>query len=84
MKIGKLFEFFFMKKDMSFEWIFECQISIQTLDYKIVYTPFLIKWNETIHTDVGDLGIGIRSILAQIDEHGVDHTIYYASRKLQL
>ena len=74
----------FLKKDIKFLWIEECQQSLDTLKEKMVTSPILVflDWNKPFHVHVDASGIALGIVLTQPGEGDIDHPIAYSSRKL--
>jgi len=73
-----------LKCDVKYEWIEECQKSLDILKEKMVIMMILVfpylKRPFHVHVDATSIALGI--ILAQLGDGAIDHPIAFASRKL--
>jgi hypothetical protein len=73
-----------LKKYCQFQWIEECQQSLDTLKQKMVTVPNLVfpNWSKEfhVHADVSYIELG--EVLAQPGVGDIDHPLSFSSRKL--
>ena len=75
-----------LKRDVKYEWIEECQKSLDILKEKMVTTSILVfqDWKKPFHVHVDASSIGLGIILAQPREGGIDRPIAFASKNISL
>ena len=73
-----------LREDKEFDWIEECNISFETLKWKVVEAPILRfpNWSTKFHVHIDASGLAIGAILTQPGDDGMDYHIVYSSRKL--
>ena len=73
-----------LRKDIKFQWIDECQQSLDILKEKMVKTPILVfpNWSKEFHVHVDSSSITLGAVLTQLGKGDIDHPIAFASRKL--
>ena len=73
-----------LKHGAKYEWIEDCQKSLDILKEKMVTAQILVfpysKRPFHVHVDASSIALGM--ILAQPGDGGIDHPISFASRKL--
>ena len=72
-----------LKKDVKFQWMENCQESLDTLKNKMVTTPILVflDWKKEFHVHVNVSSVALGVVLAQHDKVSVDYPIAFANRK---
>jgi len=73
-----------LKKDVKFQWNYECQQSLDILKEKMVIAPILVlpDWSKKFHVHVDVSSITLGAVLTKLGEGDIDHPITFASRKL--
>jgi len=74
-----------LKKTEEFIWTTNCQAVLDKQKERLVSAPILVylDWNKMFHVHIDSSGIALEAVLAQPREK-MDHSVYYASRKLSM
>jgi hypothetical protein len=73
-----------LKRAETFQWTLKCDKEFETLKEKLITTPILIfpNWEKEFHVHVDASGIALGAFLTQPRDGAMDHSLYFASRKL--
>ena len=73
-----------LREDQEFDWTDECNISFETLKWKLVKAHILRfpNWSIKFHIHIDASGLAIGVILTQPGDNGMDYPIVYSNKKL--